>query len=453
MKKILFSILALTLATFSFTSCEDVPAPYDDPNQGGSDEPGIVIDPTGDGTVNNPFNVAAAIEYTSALGADVEADKDIYIKGKITQIRENFDNGFGNATYYISDDENGTNEFYVYRSLYLGNKKYTSGDLLQVGDEVVICGRVINYMGNTPETVTNKSYLYSLNGNTGSEQPSTGEAKGDGTLENPFNSVAANQYASSLGANEVSDKDVYIKGIISSIKENFTTQYGNASFYISEDGKAENEFYVFRTLYIGNVKYTEGTLPQVGDEVIICGKVTNYYGNTPETMQNQSYIYSLKSNGEEPGDNPGTSGEGQATVTKSSNIITMVDPEATASANTITCDLNTYGWASPSDPELVTLSDGTTIAFAQEGGNNAPKFYSATKGVRMYALNSMTVTGYKKIAKIVLTCDSYNGTIYVGNDQLYTDITGNVWKMINDYTSNSGGTQVRVQKLEITYAE
>lgn len=453
MKKILFSILAITLATFSFTSCEDVPAPYDDPNQGGSDEPSIVIEPTGDGTLDNPFNVAAAIEYTSALEADVEADKDIYIKGKITQIRENFDNGFGNATYYISDDENGTNEFYVYRSLYLGNKKYTSGDLLQVGDEVIICGKVINYMGNTPETVTNKSYLYSLNGNTGDGQPSTGEAKGDGTLENPFNSVAANQYASSLGADEVSDKDVYIKGIISSIKENFTTQYGNASFYISEDGKAENEFYVFRTLYLGNVKYTEGALPQVGDEVIICGKVTNYYGNTPETMQNQSYIYSLKSNNEGSDDKPGTSGEGQATVTKSGNIITMVDPNATASANTVTCDFNTYGWANQADPELVTLSDGTTIVFAQEGGYNPPKYYSATKGVRMYALNSMTVTGAKKIAKIVVTCDSYDGTDYIGNDQLYTDITGNVWKMINDYTTNKGGTQVRVQKLEITYAE
>lgn len=131
----------------------------------------------------------------------------------------------------------------------------------------------------------------------------------------------------------------------------------------------------------------------------------------------------------------------------------MVDPEATASTSTITCDLNTYGWASPSDPELVTLSDGTTIAFSQEGGNNAPKYYSATKGVRMYALNAMTVTGAKKIAKIVVTCDSYNGTDYVGNAQLYTDINGNVWKMINEWTGNSGGTQVRVQKLEITYAE
>ncbi|CCX66625.1 putative uncharacterized protein [Prevotella sp. CAG:1058] len=157
--------------------------------------------------------------------------------------------------------------------------------------------------------------------------------------------------------------------------------------------------------------------------------------------------------GENPGEDTGTSGEGLATVTKSGNIITMVNPEATESANTITCDLNTYGWENATEPTLVTLEDGTTIAFAQEGGNNAPKYYSATKGVRMYALNSMTVTGYKNIAKIVITCDSYNGLDYVGNDQLYTDITENVWKMLNDYTTNSGGTQIRVQKMDITYAE
>ena len=33
MKKILYSMLMLAMAAFTFTSCEDVPAPYDDPNK------------------------------------------------------------------------------------------------------------------------------------------------------------------------------------------------------------------------------------------------------------------------------------------------------------------------------------------------------------------------------------------------------------------------------------
>ena len=34
------------------------------------------------------------------------------------------------------------------------------------GDEVIICGKLVNYKGNTPETVANKNYIYSLNGKT-----------------------------------------------------------------------------------------------------------------------------------------------------------------------------------------------------------------------------------------------------------------------------------------------
>lgn len=52
---------------------------------------------------------------------------------------------------------------------------------------------------------------------------------------------------------------------------------------------------MFRTLYIGNVKYADDSWekPKAGDEVIICGKLVNYKGNTPETAANNSFIYSL----------------------------------------------------------------------------------------------------------------------------------------------------------------
>ena len=34
---------------------------------------------------------------------------------------------------------------------------------VQVGDVVIICGELMNYKGNTPETVDKKAYLYKLN--------------------------------------------------------------------------------------------------------------------------------------------------------------------------------------------------------------------------------------------------------------------------------------------------
>lgn len=300
MKKIFLSMLAISMATFTFTSCEDVPEPYGIPGTeiGGGDAD-ITEEPVGDGTQANPFNALAITNLVSAMPAGVESTEDYYIKGVVVSIKENFTTQYGNAAFYIADSETGTTQFYVFRTLYLGNKKYTSGDVLKVGDEVVVCGKVVNYMGNTPETVQNQSYLVSINGKTSSEggnEPSVGEAKGDGTVDNPFNSVAANQFASSLAAGTNSDI-VYVKGKVVSIKENYTTQFGNAAFYISDDGTATNQFYVFRALYLNNEKYTSGDLLSVGDDVVICGKLTNYMGNTPETVQGEAYLYSWTQNG------------------------------------------------------------------------------------------------------------------------------------------------------------
>ena len=391
------------------------------------------------------------IAYINTLGSDVESPKDVYIKGKIGTVTEEYSTNFGNGTFTIVEEGAEGTAFTVYRALYLGNKKFANGDTqIKEGDEVIVCGKVINYRGNTPETQQNKAYLYSLNGKTagGGDTPQPGEAKGSGTLDDPFNPVAANNYASSLAADAKSDKDVYIKGKISSIKEKFGTQYGNASFYISEDGKAENEFYVFRTLYLGNVKYTEGDNINVGDEVIICGKVMNYKGNTPETAANESYIYSLNSGG-------GGGGETTGNVTKTvdGNIVTLVVAD-TAEGDKITVDLSAQGWESGKavDPATITLSDGTKITFAKGEGSNTPAFYEATKGVRVYAKNTITISG-KAVAKVVMTCDSYNGTAYTGNSTLYASASGTSFVICNEHSEAKGGDQLRVQTIEITYAK
>lgn len=410
------------------------------------EQPSTPEEPSGDGTLQNPYNVAGIIAYTSTLGENETSDKEVYIKGTVKSIKENFDGGFGNATFYITDGANGSNQFYIYRTLYLGNQKYTSGELLKEGDEVIVHGKVTNYVsqyGSTLETVQNQSYVYSINGNTGSgEEPSTGVAKGDGSLANPFNAVAANEYASKLPADGVSEKEVYIKGKIASIRENFTAQYGNASFYISDDGSNTNTFYVFRTLYLNNVKYTEGTLPQVGDDVIICGKVTNYMGNTPETMQNQSYIYSLTSNG--GGDTPDVP----------ENSITLIPSE--------------LGLANASAVENVTLSDGTVLTFDGGGNQNPPKYYNAGTNIRMYPKNSVTIKASKKIAQVIIKCDTYQGVICNASGDVAAN-PGNVetkdavitvngvnsaQTTISNISAKTGtASQIRMTALTIVYAE
>ena len=255
MKKLIYSMFALAIMAMTFNSCEDVPAPYALP---GDDDP-VVIEPTGDGTLENPFNVAAALAYVEDLASDVETTQDIYVKGKVSTINTNYDQSdpqFGNAVFYISDDGKTTKQFYVYRALYLGNKKYTSGTTLQNGDEVIICGKLVNYRGTTPETVQNKAFLYSLNGVTEGGGEGGGEGKGSGTLDDPYDALGAANAVKNLTwtSNTEYEKtgDVYVKGKISRIADKGTFgesgTFGNATFYISEDGAENDEFYCFRVL-------------------------------------------------------------------------------------------------------------------------------------------------------------------------------------------------------------
>ena len=124
----------------------------------------------GSGTLADPFSVAGVIEYCQSLGADVQSTNNVYIKGIIASVATTYEASgtYGNATFYIVDNEGDTDQFYVFQTLYLGNKKWTSGNPdVKEKDEVIICGKVVNYKGNTPETVSKGgSFVYSLNGKT-----------------------------------------------------------------------------------------------------------------------------------------------------------------------------------------------------------------------------------------------------------------------------------------------
>ncbi|MBR7004430.1 MAG: BACON domain-containing protein, partial [Bacteroidales bacterium] len=275
--------------------------------------------PSGDGTKDNPYNPAGVVAYVNTLTADTDSPNVVYVTGKISEVTTTYEASgtYGNATFYISEDGSKTlTQFYVFQTYYLGNKKWKSGQTdVKVGDSVTICGKVVNYKGKTPETVGKAgSYVCTLNGTTeygdgGGDQP---EAKGKGTLEDPFNpSAAANAVADLTwtdSKNYQTTDNVYVKGKISRIAENGTYTeggtYGNASFYIVEEG-TDFEFYVFRALYLGNKRYASGqTDIKVGDEVIIYGKLMNYHGNTPETEAGSCYLYSLNDEtggGDQPG--------------------------------------------------------------------------------------------------------------------------------------------------------
>lgn len=448
-------MLVALMTAFTFTSCEDVPAPYDIPNGGNGGETTTEV-AEGNGTVDSPYNPLAVVQYIKSLEAGVNSSNYVYIKGIVSSTKE-ISAQFGNASFYISADGTTTGtQFYVYRVKGLGNKNIASDDEVKVGDEVIICAKVVNYGGNTPETVQGESYIYSLNGKTeGGTTPSTGQATGDGSKENPFNSVAANQMASKLASGAKTDKQYYIKGKVVSVKEAFSAQYGNASFYISDDGKAEGQFLVFRTLYLGNEKWTEDK-PNVavGDEVVVCGSLTNYMGNTPETVQGETYLVSLKSNGggTETPDTPEV-GEG-LTLDTTNGIVTMMN-SGVAEGSSIEVsveDMNLEGDEAAGTPiTTITLSDGTKIEFEDGGEKNKPTYFKKYQAIRVYKNNGFTVTGKSKIAKIVFTCD---GAQNVGNKTATLTFSGNTVTYKNVYTEEKGGgVQFRFKSVKIVYAK
>lgn len=178
MKKIIYSLFVLAMAAFTFSSCEDVPAPYDMPTKPETPEE---IQPTGSGTAADPFNIAAVEKYIDEGGS---AETEIYVKGKVVSVKQgSFDPQYGSLKYYISEDGTATNQFYVYNGYAGPNRtKFSGEDALKPGDEVVICGKVDNYQGTKEFLVGN--YIVSLNGQGGTTTPDTPT---DGYINETFN--------------------------------------------------------------------------------------------------------------------------------------------------------------------------------------------------------------------------------------------------------------------------
>lgn len=289
----------VAMAAFTFISCEDVPEPYTLPTQPGAPTTPEVAT---QGTEASPYTVTDAKTVKTGTGKYIKG----YIVGYVPDKALN-EAIFGDASsaetaptnilLAAKADEKEVNNCMPIQ-LPAGdlrtalNLKDNPGNLKK---ELIICGNIETYFGATGL----KSATYAkINGKEigkkpGDTTPGTdlkGEAKGDGSEANPFNSVAAQKYTAALEAGKATDKEFYIKGKVQSIKEQFSASYGNGSFYIADDANS-TQFYIFRIYYFGGEKWKEGDMTlKEGDEIVVCAKLINYMGNTPETNQGGKLI-------------------------------------------------------------------------------------------------------------------------------------------------------------------
>ena len=93
-----------------------------------------------------------------------------------------------------------------------------------------------------------------------------------------------------IEAGEGLDAKVYVKGKISAITEVETTQHFNATYNISDNGTTEGQqLVVFRGKYLGGANFTEEEQINIGNEVIVYGKLVDYNGTYEVDSNNQIY--------------------------------------------------------------------------------------------------------------------------------------------------------------------
>ena len=329
-------LIAMAIAAFTFTSCEDVPEPFGQPINPNKEE--IVIEPTGSGTEADPYNVAKVTEVTKAM-ADGDVKSDVYTKGFICQIDEiDTEGDYGNSTYWISDDAEGkSGKYEVYRGVGLGGQKFNEkgATIIKVGDAVIIKGNIKNYKGTTPE-YDQGSIIVELNGQ---------KAGGGGGGDTPSGDVKTVSVSDFLAA-KVNTPDWYqLTGTIKNLKDgdkygNFDIEDATGSVYVygllAEKGGEKGKFQdLVAAKGIAN-----------GKKITIIGNRGEY--NSSAQVANAYFVKIEDGEGGGGGDTP--SGDGDGTEAKPYGVAAAI---AAGSGSNVFVKAYIVGWI-----EGQTLSSG-----------------------------------------------------------------------------------------------
>lgn len=343
-------------------------------NQAG--EQGEVV--KGDGSQEKPFSASDAREYVTSLAADAETEDFFFIHGFVKKVASIDTGSYGNASFYVvntPDDMESTDDFYCFQIFYLNGAKFSSADQIKVGDEVTVQARLVNYKGNTPETVgKGTGRVVEHNGAKGSiiEKGENGTAKGDGSEANPYNPTAAIAAAQALGSNVQSTTEVYIKGFVKTAS--IATNYGNADFdIVDEKGGNTASFKVYRVMDFGGAKFTDANKVKVDDEIVVLAKIVNYNGNTPETVQGGKLISINGQKGEEISE--GTP-KGTGTEADPYNATAAIKAASALAADTPTTDPVYIKGYIKGNPSIDTGTYGNAnFDIVDEKGANLKTFY------------------------------------------------------------------------------
>ena len=165
------------------------------------------------------------------VGTTTSSQK-FYIKGYVAADVA-VDTKYGNITFEIADSKDGGPRFTAYQMAGSDGKKLADNFKLSKGDEVVICGKVVNYNGSKPETEgQGKSIIVSVNGKDtkgastgGGDNPGGGGDTPGGGSDTPGGNAQVVTIAQFNAAAVSTDVWYQLTGTVKNLKDG--DQYGN----------------------------------------------------------------------------------------------------------------------------------------------------------------------------------------------------------------------------------
>ena len=423
MKKI-FKIMTLALVgVFALASCgDDVPPPSPDPNPGGGDEPSTEV---------VEITCAQAVELCTALADNASSAETYAITGYITDVFAEVSKG--QQSFWLSDNNDGQKMVQAYwANLPEGVEKFVAGS------KVKITGKLIKYVKTDGTVIIEVKNADVEILEAGTDEPSTDVTE--------ITCAKAIELCTALADNASSTETYAITGYITDVFAEVSK--GQQTFWLSDnnDGQKMVQAY-WANLPEGVEKFVAGS------KVKITGKLIKYVktDGTVITEIKNADVEILEAGGETP-DTPSednTFAGADATVVMSEAYSECTDGSVDATPITF---------------------DAVQVSFDKNDGNNAPKYFWNGNAVRMYAMNTMTITSDKQIAKIVIKCTAPDSKNYNGNDEM-TTTAGSIQKaddnvmivvdginqkevtITNDFTQNSGGTQLRIHSMGVYYVK
>ena len=299
-----FSIL-LCVAALAVACEMAIPpfGPIDRPDNGELPPPVEAPDTIGWNIPAEAITVAQAREICMGLESGAKTDTKYYVMGYVKKIHSKHADGvanFGNAQFYIEDVKgaNSGDDFMAYQVYGINNQKITDPNAVLVGDFVIIYGPLTNYNGTFETTGQGSAHIWKstnplLNESQKPQEPEVlvipEEAKAWNIPAEAIDVIKAREICAGLAAGATTGTKYYVMGYVKKLHNNHAsgvTGYGNAQFYMEnvKGANSQNDFIAFQVYGINGTKITDPNAVAVGDFVVVYGELTNYMGNTYETV-------------------------------------------------------------------------------------------------------------------------------------------------------------------------